>query len=322
MQGREICNYLPTHLWIEPTNICNLKCIICPNKDSDRKKGYMPFDLFCKIMDQAVNKPMIYLFVVGEPLLHPDIFRMIRYVRQQGASAGLFTNATLLDKAKAENLLDSEPDWLGFSFNGYNRAAYEQIRENADFDRTLENIKGFLRLKQTRQRQRPYTCLSLIESPGSSSISAAQEKESFLSPLLLMGLNQFDESPLHNWAGNIQSFSSHKAIKKRPGRMTRCPAPWSSLGILWDGRVVPCCLDMNGEYVVGNIYEHTLEEIWNGLPLQRLRKIFAENKAHTIPLCKSCHILNDPTFLGIPMKVWTEAFDMARTALHSILIKP
>ena len=49
--------------------------------------------------------------------------------------------------------------------------------------------------------------------------------------------------------------------------MTRCPTLWTNLSILWDGRVVPCCFDIDAEYVAGDLQKNALEEIWKGYNL-------------------------------------------------------
>ena len=309
-QAGQICNYLPSHLWIEPSNTCNLECITCPSKNSTRQKGFMSLELFTKIMEQAKNKPVIYLFMAGEPLLHPDIFAMIRIAKEHGASPALFTNATLLDSITAENLLKAEPDWLGFSFDGYEKAVYEKIRKNGNFESALANIEGFLKLKRKLGKAKPFTCLSLIEPHQFAGFTTLERKKEFKKRLSDMGLDQFDVSLPHTWAGKIDAFSRQKIKRKKS--MTQCPTPWTSLSILWDGRVVPRCFDINAEYVAGDLTESTLEEIWNGLPMRRLRRIIGKGQPG-FSLCRSCHIPEDPVIFGVPQKVIIEMYDLVRT---------
>src|SRR4030042_6815082 len=90
--------YLPIRLWIEPTSFCNLKCVMCPNKDLDKKdKGYMTFGLFRKIVDEA--KDFIHeanLTHRGESLLHPEFIEMVRYASDAGIGPRLHTTGPLL----------------------------------------------------------------------------------------------------------------------------------------------------------------------------------------------------------------------------------
>jgi len=57
-----------------------------------------------------------------------------------------------------------------------------------------------------------------------------------------------------------------------------------------DGTVVPCCLDNNGDIPLGNILEHTLEEILDNKKTAQIRKNF-ENRVITCKLCKTCGFL-------------------------------
>jgi radical SAM protein with 4Fe4S-binding SPASM domain len=77
---------------------------------------------------------------------------------------------------------------------------------------------------------------------------------------------------------------------KRDKSYVACTQPWWNLTVLWDGRVVPCCGDVNGIYEYGNLQTSTLEEIWNNEKIQSLRKSFLENKVSN-PLCKNCEYL-------------------------------
>jgi len=69
----------PPIVMIEPTNICNLKCPMCPsgNGSLKREKGYMDFPLFQKIIDEIAKKIFSGCFVESsEPFLNKDFLKM------------------------------------------------------------------------------------------------------------------------------------------------------------------------------------------------------------------------------------------------------
>ena len=72
---------IPNNIMIEVTNLCNLKCQMCYNQRMKRKKGFMLFSLFKKIVDQAVDLSIenMGLYTTGESFLHPEIFKFIKY---------------------------------------------------------------------------------------------------------------------------------------------------------------------------------------------------------------------------------------------------
>jgi len=92
----------PIRLWVEPTDFCNLRCNLCLNKNiPNNKKGYMDFKLFEKLIEEV--KEFVYdinLFHRGEPLLHPEIFRMIEISKNKDIFTRIHTNATLLSNDK------------------------------------------------------------------------------------------------------------------------------------------------------------------------------------------------------------------------------
>ncbi len=71
-----------------------------------------------------------------------------------------------------------------------------------------------------------------------------------------------------------------------------CLFPWQHLVVQWDGRVVPCCRDYDGELVLGDATEQTLLEIWRGPALQRLREQHACGAYEGNALCARCMVAN------------------------------
>src|SRR5581483_1766919 len=78
--------FFPDRLYVESTNYCNLKCIMCPTGLGviQRPKGYMDLGLYQRIIDEvAPSAPSIVLHSWGEPMMHPDLFTMVRYARER-----------------------------------------------------------------------------------------------------------------------------------------------------------------------------------------------------------------------------------------------
>ena len=70
-------------------------------------------------------------------------------------------------------------------------------------------------------------------------------------------------------------------------RTSRCRELWRGmLVVFWDGRVAPCCVDYNGELVVGDARKESLRDIFNGPAMQTLRR--QHRKRRFSGLCKLC----------------------------------
>ena len=69
-----------------------------------------------------------------------------------------------------------------------------------------------------------------------------------------------------------------------------CTQPWNSITLRWGGRVQPCC---GNSTILGNIYNETIDEIWNGKSMQNVRNLIKDGK-HTQAGCSSyCPVLRE-----------------------------
>lgn len=300
-RGRKTyCGFPPSRLWIEPTSYCNLKCVMCLNKDLQKPMlGYMDFNLYKKIIDEISGKVYdIYLHHRGESLLHPRFFDMVRYAKGHGIYTRLHTNATLLNEEKASGVIDSGLDFLSFSFDGYDKETYESIRHGAQFESTFENIVNFLRLKKKRKSKHPFTVFTIIEFSDRN--LSLDSKTNFLRQFSNLPLDSIRIRRPHNWAGGYKNC-------KGPGRrgflagFNPCTFLWYSLSIFWDGTVVPCPQDFFGDLKIGNVKDTPLLDLWNSKNEIFLRNMMSKKDYINLNPCNNCDRLWRKNILGVPL---------------------
>ena len=105
----------PKVVLIDTVSFCNLECSMCVHKEMTRPRGYMPWPLFQKIIDEiATENPQARVWMVffGEALIlrrrQGGIFDQIRYAKLQGLQdVVLNSNANLLDETASKALIDS-----------------------------------------------------------------------------------------------------------------------------------------------------------------------------------------------------------------------
>jgi radical SAM protein with 4Fe4S-binding SPASM domain len=278
-------------LMIEPTNRCNLRCVMCPQAGKlSRKKGQMEFSLFRKVLDEAADfVKSVQLFHTGESLLHPRIFEMISYAAARNLYTLINTNGTLLDETKAHAILDSGLDSLSFSFDSFDRATYERIRSGARYEKTLENIERFLKLKAQRGESRPQTIIEIIDM-----VDTRPHLEAFASRARDMGFDEVRVWKFHNWTDPDPVVESHSPFSTNGSSYYPCEYPFMQLAVYWDGTVVPCCMDYDATYPLGDAREKGLREIWNGPRLAALRRSMRSKRTKKVPLCEDCSFLTEP----------------------------
>jgi len=294
--GRNYCAFSPSRLWVELTNSCNLNCTMCLNKSLPKDSfGFMDFGVYKKIIDEISGKVYdIYLHHRGESLLHPQLFQMISYAKEHNIHTRLHTNATLLGEEKAAGIINSGLDFISFSFDGYDKETYEDIRRGANFEKTLANIIGFLKLKQSMKSRHPFTAFTIIEFPAKG-VSGAVKKE-FLSRFQSLPLDAIRIRKAHNWGGSYNALAGRKC----PGFIP-CTFLWYALTIFWDGTVVPCPQDFFGRLKLGNVKDSSLLGLWNSKKQISLRKMMHRKASIDIEPCRNCDRLYRRNILGVPL---------------------
>src|ERR1041385_4327838 len=156
---------LPTYVQIEPVGQCNLRCEMCPiqfRKDGPPYGGlaFMQWEQFTSLPDGFPELKKLHLQGLGEPMMHPRFFDMVRYAREKGIQVTINTNLTLLNPDRTEKLVKSRLDTLYFSIDGSTAETYERIRKRAHFDKVVNNAEMLLETRQRLNSEFPH--LSLV----------------------------------------------------------------------------------------------------------------------------------------------------------------
>ncbi|MDP3478265.1 MAG: radical SAM protein [Desulfoprunum sp.] len=91
---------------LELSRICNLGCIYCYAASGIPLDNELRLPELLNIVDQSVDLGVKKIIILGggEPLLFPDLFPLIEYIRGKNLTVDLFTNATLLTREQADRL--------------------------------------------------------------------------------------------------------------------------------------------------------------------------------------------------------------------------
>jgi len=161
-------NKYPTALNIETTNLCNLKCKMCPHELITRQKGIMSMNLYKKILYDAKQFGIEELFLnnYGEPLLDPLIFERIKLAKLFGFKCGFFTNGYYLTHENIEKLLEVQPDFIQISFDGALKESYEAIRIGSNFEKVYKNVQNLINRKKELELEKPNIIITCTMYPG------------------------------------------------------------------------------------------------------------------------------------------------------------
>jgi len=275
--------FKPLKLIIEPTNACNLACIMCPHKDMVRKIGFMDIELYKKIIDESNDFVQEYqISLVGEPTLHPKIIDMITYSCLKSNFTNLYTNATLLDDILCNKIIKSGLDNIYLTVDGETKETYEKIRQNANFESTIENVIRLINIRSKLKSKKPNINLQIIEMKEN-----INEIHKFIDRFKKFQIDNLIIRPYDTWAGNLEILSHSPFTNPSKKRKKKCTQLWTTMVITWNGDVIPCCRDYDANSIIGNIKERQILDIWNSEKMKYFRKNHMNLK-----LCENCYEWN------------------------------
>lgn len=145
------------------TTRCNASCIYCPQVEFGKSalSSDLSWETFKALIPTFSSARLIYLQGWGEPLMHPELMKMLRVVKENGCMAGLTTNGTLLDADRIRTFVDAGLDYLSLSLAGVDEKN-DVIRKGTKLDRVLRALEDIQRIKAVSGASLPKVHLAYI----------------------------------------------------------------------------------------------------------------------------------------------------------------
>ena len=131
---------LPTHILIETTTRCNLRCKQCAHVIHKYNFADMTMETFHRLAPLFPHAREVALYAHGETFLHRHFFEMLAESKQYPISVYVTTNGTLITPEVAERLVALEFDKLVFSLDAADPELFNDIRREADFETIMRNM--------------------------------------------------------------------------------------------------------------------------------------------------------------------------------------
>ena len=264
-------------VYVEITNQCNATCSFCPG--TVRPPRRMSMEEFRLIADrlQGVTK-YLYYHLMGEPLTHPQLPDMLRYARSLGYKSAITTNGKLLP-IMGEKILDAGVYKVNISIHSFEDGTREQhiaylnsCMDFADQASKAGTLVVFRLWNKGYDAGRNIDTVALMHQRFTGEWGEGAR-----------GTKVQDRFYLEY--GERFAWPDMAAEEQEEGVF--CYGLRDHFGILCDGRVVPCCLDREGEISPGNIYEQPVHEILANPRVQAMIDGFS-NRKPTEELCRRC----------------------------------
>jgi len=293
---REIILRKPTQVVLEPTNRCNLNCPYCmvgmqgelvskygvaSHSFMTRPKGLMDDKVFYSVLDnlKKFGIKKVYLHFQGEPFLNPLTPNFAKVLKKNRFWVGIFTNGMAFNNSNVKEIADAEVDLIRFSVDGASKETYEKNRLGGDFNRVYESMKKVVLAHKGKKTRIEWQFLVIRNNEHEIEKARGLAKD--------IGIHFFLKGFRETDPNLVTTIKTYRAVfLKKP-----CRDIYHQIGIYWNGDVVPCCYDVDGKEIMGNLLNNSLQQIWDSQRYRDFRK--RVNNAVRIPedepeICKTC----------------------------------
>jgi len=271
----------PFTLLVEPTNVCNFKCPICPESFSDyaTQAGYyerMSRETWCHVADSMLGwcrLKVLRFYDVGEPLLNRDLHLMIAASREFADRTEVTTNGSLLTPDLARRLVASGLDYIRISVYGTSEEEYR--RQTGVGHGPLRILQNVADLRAARKNGKPHIHAELVTT------ESGHEQE-FVDQWGFLA-DSTSVKAMHTWGSSLVTLG------EKPKKLV-CPYPFYELVVKANGDVTVCCVDWRNQLAVGNVNLESLRSIWEGPRLRELQNVHLAGERSRLVACRGCNV--------------------------------
>ncbi|MFT7485645.1 MAG: pyruvate-formate lyase-activating enzyme [Candidatus Paceibacteria bacterium] len=305
----DACASFPTYVMFDITNVCNARCIHCPQSLRDEagelpsfliKKEHQSLEVYKQVIDECTQHDVRFVRITadGEPLVHPHLFEMLEYARDQNVGpVGLTTNGSLLTPERAQRLLESGVAVVDFSLDALHRETFDKVRVGLNFEKTRANVLHFIDLVNASGAD-VKVMVSFVKQD--SNVDEVDEFREYWSPRVAevvvremisnVGLNDPSTSSWPGWDARWPcAHFFRRVVVNHQGLLKACPIDWEQ------------------RTVNEHVKQATLFDQWHGDFYWRHRMQHLNDAIVETSACKKC-----PDWAGTP---WDMGYEKIITRL-------
>ena len=281
----------PVLFTIEFTNLCNLRCVYCSSSRGTREKGMMEAATFSRVADgiKQLGIPRVRVVGGGEPTLHPEFDRFVRELASSTRYLSVLSNGNWKKPHDTiRHLLEAPVDLIEISVEGMTKEVYERSSRRGNFSALLENLK-LLKKERDDTGSKSHINLRIMTRPSDRGNRHALTAfwKPYCDTMLFQRLVRF-----RDLEGVEDLEDLFEPAQRDMEAYPNCSLPFKAMEVNWNGNVPLCCYSVAQYgppgFLLGNIKEDNLPDLWNGDIMRTYRKAHRERNEDLMPICKGC----------------------------------
>jgi MoaA/NifB/PqqE/SkfB family radical SAM enzyme len=308
--------FSPRSIQVECTTRCNLKCTFCEISYWTEQPADLQFENIQQMLHHLPKIQRIDLTGIGEALMNPAFFDIIKLLKSRGIYVTLNDNFTLMTEKTAQQIIELGVDQIFLSLDGATSATYEPLRRGANFERVIANAHRLITLKRTLGKKLPEVKINTVVcAENYHELPDLVNLAHYLGVGMVQFVNviTFDNTTALSITPESVQVKFAEAVsratelgilvkielfEKQP--VQQCDFPWTRNFVTQDGYVHPCCYTTQSgdraaqnQRSLGNLIDQSFDAVWEGDAYTTLRQKMAQG---ILPYqCAHC-----PKYSGLP----------------------
>ena len=274
----------PKIIEIQFQNLCNSDCIICPYKDMHYTPCVMDDKMFLEFINQIKDENVEWIipYLHNEPFIDKDYLNKLRIIKKYcpKSEIEISTNVSLLTKETITELKELSITELRLSVFGFYEKTYKHFMPKLNHKKVFENLEH---IANTFKDSSTVVSVIMIDNGEISN----EEFEMMAKYCKDKGFC-FNRWGFLDRAKNVSNYKNNFFDNK----VNFCEQnrPFERMHILANGDVIFCCQDWKHNFVVGNLKNSTIKEIWHGDKYNSLRDSLTDEDKTAPEICCNCKL--------------------------------
>lgn len=279
-------------LRLETTNVCNHRCEFCPNSKLQREKKIIDRDFAMRIISEAAEMGVkkAAFFLMGEPLLCPDLLDYYQYAKFEKGYTFLFltTNGALATEDKIKDIFKSGVDSLKFSINAGTAETYKKIHGADDYDKAMAMLKYAYEYRNAHN----IDC-RILSSYIVTNINVHETKAHY--EIIKKYTDDFAFFGMSSFAGSVFDETNSLKADFEPENMEytdfpyACPCQFlnNSINVNVEGYLTACVVEHMNLAAIEDVTKMSLKDAWYSERMVEFRRKHRDNKIKGL-VCYNC----------------------------------
>lgn len=282
-------------LRLELSNICNHKCLFCPNSKMKRKRCYMDEKLIYRLLEEGRNLgegrgiESVGLFMNGEPFISKNLSEYIKYAKEIGYKyVFITTNGALANADRLKSVMDAGLDSIKFSINAGSRDTYKLIHGKDDYNKVMENLKIAHQYKVKNKLDIKILSSFVVTKYTKDEIDIHYNNiKPYIDDIIFFYAESFGGQMQKEIKELQVDIDNIKVPKYKIPNKLPCIELFKTICVTAEGYLTLCCSEAFNYLVIEDVNSMSLSEAWHSERMKNIRQKHCKNDIEGM-LCYNC----------------------------------